>query len=78
MSTGVYIKDMEMPMHCSVCKFFDHGDCELLPYGDYIDDKHKRRDNCPLIKAPPHGRLFIYDGVVIVNDGALTAIKSEE
>ena len=61
---GIYIKGMEMPTHCSVCKFFDHGDCELLPYGDYIDDKHQRRDNCPLIELPSHGRLIDADAAI--------------
>lgn len=61
---SVLIKGMAMPIHCSVCKFFDHGDCELLPYGDYIDDKHKRRDNCPLIELPPHGRLIDADALI--------------
>lgn len=60
---SILIKGMEMPTNCSACKFFDHGDCELLPYGDYIDDKHKRRDNCPLIELPPHGRLIDADAL---------------
>lgn len=50
---GIYIKDMEMPEHCGYCRFRYDGICHVLQKTQYSREK-----DCPLISAPPHGRLI--------------------
>lgn len=92
---GVYIKGMEMPTSCRSCHLkINFDDCEglecvcvpLLQEIGYLDDllTDKRRDNCPLVSVPEHGRLkkrVVYRGDVfnalesariIALDGILT------
>lgn len=65
---SVYIKDMEMPTSCRACHLkMNCDDCEELecvcvPLHQqigYLDDllTDKRRDDCPLVLVPEHGRL---------------------
>ena len=70
--SGVYIKGMEMPTSCSVCElcglYAEHkGDvhrCDITMYVvDYEVGLEKRRDNCPLIPIPEHGRLIDADAL---------------
>ena len=72
--SGVYI-GMEMPKSCRKCKLKMNCDncegweCYCLPLGEnigYMDDEpgipsEKRRDDCPLIPVPDHGRLIDAD-----------------
>lgn len=67
---GVYIKGMEMPDSCDVCKFSDWSNlhqtacCKILEYEPCFNDfssEYKTRisDLCPLVEVPePHGRLI--------------------
>lgn len=66
---GVYIKGMEMPKNCRACRLkMNCDDCEgfecvCLPLHTqigYLNDllTDKRRDDCPLVLVPPHGRLI--------------------
>lgn len=97
---SIFIKDMEMPKNCLYCRFcvdneermctvctalnkdFDNG---IIAY------ENRRRDDCPLIKLPPHGRLIdaerlkgafldkyiIYDDTLNIINDAPTIIESE-
>ena len=51
--------NMEMPKRCWDCFCFDFelDDCLALG-GKAVKDYDKRRDDCPLIELPPHGRLI--------------------
>lgn len=60
---SVLIKGMEMPEKCANCPI-----CVAMPLGDYVvyhkctllnllASKRRRRNDCPLIPIPPHGRL---------------------
>lgn len=55
---GIYIKDMEMPGHCGYCRFRYDGICHVLQKTQYSREK-----DCPLISAPPHGRLIDADAL---------------
>ena len=70
---GVYI-NVEMPKSCRACHLkMNCDDCEGLecfcvPLHQkigYLDDLlvDKRRDNCPLVPVPPHGRLIDADAL---------------
>lgn len=70
---GVYIKGMEMPKTCSDCHLCEQTDYYASPYCRVSDDddmmcineiRAKRRDNCPLIPAPDHGRLIDADALI--------------
>lgn len=64
---GIYIKGMEMPKDCMECPLeTDYGTCGY--YSLYVEAGHesdceKRRDDCPLIELPPHGRLIDADAL---------------
>lgn len=64
---GVYIKGMEMPKSCRYCEFrhmsltqnaFCTAAHETI---NYVAERTKRLDNCPLVPVPPHGRLIDID-----------------
>ena len=72
---GVYIKDMEMPKNCRACRLkMNCEDCEgfecvcppLHTQIGHLDDllTDKRRDDCPLVPVPPHGRLIDADALI--------------
>ena len=59
-----------MPTSCDDCPFLEQTDYYASPYCRVSDDddmmsineiRAKRRDNCPLIPVPPHGRLIDAD-----------------
>lgn len=70
---SILIKGVEMPGSCAECPLLsDCSDCEgyhnwCMPLGvdngytDYpkndLTPSNKRRDDCPLVPVPPHGRL---------------------
>lgn len=57
---GVYIRGMDMPKACVFCELYDgelywcRGAKKEIPYSS----ADERADNCPLVPAPPHGRLI--------------------
>lgn len=67
---GIYIKGMEMPENCFKCpahEWYDFGgenhgyQCPILRTTKAVSNceaRTKRRDNCPMIPVPPHGRLI--------------------
>ena len=66
---SILIKGMEMPTNCRDCPLkMNCDDCEgwecvCVPSHHqigYLDEllSDKRRDDCPLIEIPPHGRLI--------------------
>ena len=67
MSMGVYIRGMEMPDNCLECPLeTDYGTCGY--YSLFVEAGHdsevwKRRDDCPLVEVPPHGRLIDADAL---------------
>lgn len=71
---SILIKDMEMPTCCRACWLkMNCDDCEgwecvCVPLNQqigYLDDllADKRRDDCPLVPVPPHGRLIDADAL---------------
>ena len=73
--SGIYIHDMKMPENCFQCpahEWFDFGgenhgyQCPILRTTTCISNceaRTKRRDNCPLIPVPDHGRLIDADKI---------------
>ncbi len=65
---GVYIKGMEMPPNCFLCKLsFMSGErlfCSAMKNEEVL--RAKIDSNCPLIELPPHGRLI--DGDALENE----------
>lgn len=58
--SDILIRGMEMPKNCASCKFVDSGECGLLPPHELFDFTKRRDKYCPLIPAPPHGRLIVF------------------
>lgn len=67
---SVLVKGMEMPEKCANCPI-----CVAMPLGDYVvyhkcallnllASKRSRRNDCPLIPIPPHGRLIDADALL--------------
>lgn len=69
---SVLIKGMEMPDNCRACPLeTDYGTCGY--YSLFVEAGHdseiwKRRDDCPLIELPPHGRLIDADALTTVTE----------
>lgn len=72
--SGIYISGMEMPKNCRQCNLMiDCDGCEGYPCYcsvlgkeiGYKEDVHidKRRDDCPLVPVPDHGRLIDADAL---------------
>ena len=63
---SILIKGMEMPTHCWNCKFHDENDdCVLLKRSCIVVwGEYRRREDCPLIEVPPHGRLIDADAFI--------------
>lgn len=65
---SILIKGMRMPKSCYECALeTDYGTCGYYSY--YVEAGHdseinKRRDDCPLIEIPPHGRLIDADALL--------------
>ena len=57
---GVYITGMEMPKSCRDCGIEQEGFwCGALDgYQNTRCFTNERREDCPLIEIPPHGRLI--------------------
>jgi len=69
---SILIKGMDMPTSCRACHLkMNCDDCEglecvcvpLHQQIGYLDDllTDKRRDDCPLVPVPPHGKLIDAD-----------------
>lgn len=64
---SILIKGMEMPPNCSECAFCGYyGNkthlCDINQQEiDYEAMLENRRDDCPLVEIPPHGRLIDAD-----------------
>ena len=65
---SVLIRGMEMPDDCGACPLeTDYGTCGY--YSLFVEAGHdsevwKRRDDCPLVEVPPHGRLIDADALM--------------
>ena len=79
--SGVYISGMEMPISCFYCALqTDYGTCGYYSY--YIEGGHDcltdaRRDDCPLIEVPTHGRLIDADVLYETLDGGFDVDMGE-
>lgn len=73
---SILIKGMEMPTNCRDCPLkMNCDDCEgwecvCVPSHHqigYLDEllSDKRRDDCPLVELPPHGRLIDANEIII-------------
>jgi len=62
---SVLIRGMKMPETCSDCELYQYGFCMVTRN---VCDKAlaQRRDDCPLVEVPPHGRLV--DGDVLMTE----------
>ena len=58
---SILIKGMEMPTSCEKCEFHD-GWCLRLP--GIVQAMNERREDCPLVPVPPHGRLIDADALL--------------
>lgn len=60
---GVYIRGMEMPTSCRDCGIEQEGFwCGALDgYQNTRCFTNERREDCPLVPVPPHGRLIDAD-----------------
>ena len=67
---SVYIKGMEMPEDCTECWFKKNtwhqhlSDCNICPFTGDATPYTRRKENCPLVSVPDHGRLI--DGNALV------------
>lgn len=74
--SGIYIKGMEMPKRCNVCRFLEGDSMDGVCHAadKWMDDEdwtwyvYEEGDidtdkpaNCPLIAVPDHGRLIDAD-----------------
>ena len=85
--SGIYIHDMKMPENCFQCpahEWFDFGgenhgyQCPILRTTTCISNceaRTKRRDNCPMIPVPPHGRLI--DGDALKENWCVTELGNK-
>lgn len=74
MSVRLYIKEMEMPESCSLCKLktvvgLDKEKClvsgvEFYSWDTGWGDEQRRHESCPLVPVPPHGRLIDADALI--------------
>lgn len=69
---SVVIKGVKMPMHCAMCGFHGAmGDPMISQHfckvtGVSILNPYKgRRNDCPLVPVPPHGRLIDADALIV-------------
>ena len=63
---SVLIKGMEMPTSCDDCRLNNGISCyAVLEYmeDDVVGRTDDRPDWCPLVPAPPHGRLIDADAL---------------
>lgn len=67
--SDLLIRGMELPENCWSCRMFcncfacEGYDCHCAALGKDIGTeaevpRNKRRDDCPLVPVPPHGRLI--------------------
>lgn len=70
---SILVKGMEMPLACSNCAFCEESYFYVGAYCSISDDddmmsineiRSKRRDNCPLVPVPQHGRLIDADEAI--------------
>ena len=69
MSMGVYIKGMKMPETCDECPCHHYHSagkyvCEATPMfypWNLANTKGIRKEWCPLVELPPHGRMIDAD-----------------
>ena len=66
---SILIKGMEMPENCAECPCrmigYTQDYCNVL--GKFIDfavGSEGRREDCPLVPVPPHGRLIDADALL--------------
>ena len=65
---SILILGMEMPESCDKCRFFADAWCYAFKADDWRNAYYKppegeRRDNCPLVSVPDHGRLIDADAL---------------
>lgn len=66
--SGIYIKNMEMPMHCIDCPLMvsqDNDDCILqsAEANGNFENWEQMKAGCPLIPVPEHGDLIDRDAL---------------
>ena len=62
---SILIKSMKMPIVCPACPFFKRGDLKCVLTGNTFDlhEEIDRKQDCPLVEIPPHGRLIDADAL---------------
>ena len=70
--SDVLVKNMDLPIDCVICPLcrilFDEFNCRATGEWFEIDDKVHRRDDCPLVEVPKHGRLIDADAFIKQNE----------
>lgn len=80
---SILIKNMRMPTSCSECAF-----CGYYGKGDHVCDitgkdvvyelsLEKRREDCPLVELPPHGRLGDLDAMAFDESEAYMSAQAK-
>lgn len=64
--SGIYIPGMEMPTSCCECPCSYDNYCAITnDYATFDEWAVSRRENCPLIPVPEHGRLIDADALML-------------
>ena len=77
---SLYIPGMELPTSCGKCKFHKpvyHTQYCIIAERNCAPHE-TRKDWCPLVKIPRHGRFCVYDGVIVQNDAEPTIIPADK
>lgn len=70
---SLYVKNMTMPANCTDCEFRKRAtheyisDCSKCPFSGEDTPVLQRRQDCPLIDVPTHGRLIDADVLIEQN-----------
>lgn len=82
-SVSVYIKGMEKPRACLICRFNFYSECILTGSSTSAAGLNNgTRKNCPVLSVPEHGRLIDADKIperyAEVRDLAPTIIPADK
>jgi len=63
---AIYIKGMELPYSCLACPLHSYNMCRKTGYDvTWEIAMQKRRNDCPLVEVPDHGRLIDADALML-------------
>ena len=79
--SGIYIKGMEMPTSCVLCRMSEYH--VTNPYCKITEAKilrnRDRNNDCPLVPVPDHGRLVDADALCeLCNNSKLKSVDAND